>query len=170
MAIQRILQLGNPRLYEESEPVLEEDLETVRALAIDLHDTLMEFRRQYGIGRAIAAPQIGVMKRVIYMCLADKSTLFVNPGLVDKSRGLMEVWDDCMCFPELLVKVRRHKRCTIQYRDMNWNQKSMRLEDSLSELIQHEYDHLDGVLAVSRAIDSKSFALRGQVKPGVEQD
>jgi peptide deformylase len=46
----------------------------------------------------------------------------------------------------------------------------MSLEDSLSELIQHEYDHLDGVLAISRAIDSKSFALRGQVKPGLVMD
>ncbi|MHA2064832.1 MAG: peptide deformylase, partial [Candidatus Thorarchaeota archaeon] len=77
------------------------------------------------------------------------------------------VWDDCMCFPELLVRLRRHKSCTIHYRDMNWNQKTMSLEDSLSELIQHEYDHLDGVLAVSRAIDPKSFALRGQVESGL---
>ena len=169
MTVQDILLLGNPQLYEVSKPVLKEELFTVQSVIQDLHETMMEFRRKYGAGRAIAAPQIGVMKRVIYMHI-DEPITFINPVLQELSEEMIEVWDDCMCFPELLVKVRRHKRCTIQYRDMNWNQKSMRLEDSLSELIQHEYDHLDGVLAVSRAIDSKSFALRGQVKPGVEQD
>ncbi|MHA2021430.1 MAG: peptide deformylase [Candidatus Thorarchaeota archaeon] len=169
MTVQDILLLGNPRLYEVSEPVLKEDLSIVRSIIQDLHETMMEFRRKYGAGRAIAAPQIGVMKRVIYMHI-DEPIAFINPILDNLSEEMIEVWDDCMCFPELLVKVRRHKNCTIQYRDMNWNQKAIGLEDSLSELIQHEYDHLDGVLAVSRAIDSKSFALRGQVTPGVVQD
>jgi peptide deformylase len=169
MTVQDILLLGNPRLYEVSEPVLKEEISKVQSLIKDLHETMMEFRRKYGAGRAIAAPQIGVLKRVIYMHI-DEPIAFINPILDNLSKEMIEVWDDCMCFPELLVKVRRHKSCTIQYRDMNWNQKAMDLEDSLSELIQHEYDHLDGVLAVSRAIDSKSFALRGQSTPGVVQD
>ncbi|MHA2142883.1 MAG: peptide deformylase [Candidatus Thorarchaeota archaeon] len=166
MTVRDILLLGDPRLYEVSEPVVKEELPTIQSTIQDLHDTMMEFRRKYGAGRAIAAPQIGVMKRIIYLHI-DEPIVFTNPGLQDLSREMFEVWDDCMCFPELLVKVRRHKSCTIHYRDMNWNQETMSLEDSLSELMQHEYDHLDGVLAVSRAIDSKSFALRGQVKPGL---
>ncbi|MGD9381950.1 MAG: peptide deformylase [Candidatus Thorarchaeota archaeon] len=169
MTVQEILLLGNPRLYEVSEPVLKEDIAIVQSVIQDLHETMMEFRHKYGAGRAIAAPQIGVLKRVIYMQI-DGPITFINPILDNLSEEMIEVWDDCMCFPELLVKVRRHKSCTIQYRDMNWNQKAIDLEDSLSELIQHEYDHLDGVLAVSRAIDSKSFAIRGQVTPGVVQD
>jgi peptide deformylase len=169
MTVQDILLLGNPRLYEVSEPVLKEEISKVQSVIQDLHETMMEFRRKYGAGRAIAAPQIGVLKRVIYMHI-DGPIAFINPILDNLSKEMIEVWDDCMCFPELLVRVRRHKSCTIQYRDMNWNQKSMGLEDSLSELMQHEYDHLDGVLAVSRAIDSKSFALRGQATPGVVQD
>ncbi len=169
MTVRDILLLGNPRLYEVCEPVKKEELPRLQSTINDLHDTMMEFRRKYKAGRAIAAPQIGVMKRLIYMHI-DEPIVFINPTLQDLSVDMIEVWDDCMCFPELLVKVRRHKSCTIQYRDMNWNQKAIDLEDSLSELIQHEYDHLDGVLAVSRAIDSKSFALRGQSTPGVAQD
>jgi peptide deformylase len=130
---------------------------------------MMDFRRRYGAGRAIAAPQIGVMKRLIYMHI-DKPVVFINPVLQDLNEEMIEVWDDCMCFPELLVKVKRHKICTVQYHDSDWNQKTMGLEGSLSELIQHEYDHLDGILAVSRAIDSKSFAQRGQVKAGLVTD
>jgi peptide deformylase len=67
-----------------------------------------------------------------------------------------------MCYPELLVKVERHKTCTIVYRDMDWNRQEMFLEGDLSELLQHEYDHLDGILAVSRALDEHAFALRSQ--------
>ena len=74
----------------------------------------------------------------------------------------MEVWDDCMCFPDLLVKVIRHKSCRIRYRNQDWKEEAMFLHGDLSELLQHEYDHLDGILAVSRAIDGKSFALKSQ--------
>lgn len=162
MAIRQVLLLGNPRLYEESEPVLEKEMEIMQAVVTDLHDTLMNFRKQYGVGRAIAAPQIGVMKRLIYMSIGDVSTAFINPQLEDKSEEMMEVWDDCMCFPDLLVKVIRHKSCRIRYRNQDWEEESMLLYGDLSELLQHEYDHLDGVLAVSRAIDGRSFALKSQ--------
>ncbi len=74
----------------------------------------------------------------------------------------MNVWDDCMSFPGLLVKVKRHQICTIEYFDKAGRKQQMRLEGDLSELLQHEYDHLDGILAVSRAIDPHSFALRSQ--------
>ena len=169
MAIKDILLLGNPTLYEVSDPVENEELSHVESISRDLHDTMMEFRRKYGAGRAIAAPQIGVMKRIIYMHI-DEPQVFINPILDGFSKEMIEVWDDCMCFPDLLVRVRRHKSCSVRYRDTNWEMQTMNLEDSLSELIQHEYDHLDGILAVSRAIDSKSFAARGQARPGLVMD
>jgi len=162
MAIRQILQLGNFRLYQISQPVRKEEMEFMRSVVVDLHDTLMDFRKQYGAGRAIAAPQIGVMKRIIVMFIDDTSTVFINPQLDMKSEELMEVWDDCFCFPDLLVKVKRHKSCRIRYRNMNWGAERIDLHGDLSELLQHEYDHLDGILAVSRAIDGKSFALKSQ--------
>jgi peptide deformylase len=161
MTIKPILLVGNPKLYEISEPVKKEEVENLKSIIKDLHDTLMEFRNKYGIGRAIAAPQIGVMKRVVYMHI-DKPIVFINPVIDRKSREMIEIWDDCMSFPDLLVKVLRNKSCRMTYRDLNWEEKTIQLEDDLSELLQHECDHLDGILAVSRAIDGKSFALRGQ--------
>jgi len=152
MPAREILLLGNPRLYEVSESVAEEDLDALRPVVADLHDTLMDFRAQYGSGRAIAAPQIGVMKRVIYMHI-DEPVVFINPEFGSRSPETMAVWDDCMCFPELLVKVERHRTADIEYRDLEWKEQRMELEGDLSELLQHEYDHLDGVLAVSRTID-----------------
>jgi peptide deformylase len=161
LAVRDILQLGNSRLYEVSEPVLQSELDAMQSVVADLHDTMMDFRQRYGAGRAIAAPQIGVKKRLIYMHI-DKPTVFINPVLDDKSEEMIEVWDDCMCFPNLLVRVRRHKTCLITYRDLEWNECALPLTDDLSELLQHEYDHLDGVLAVSRAIDERAFALRNE--------
>lgn len=161
MTVREILQLGNPQLYKTSEDVSRSNLDVIPQIVQDLHDTMMNFRQKYGVGRAIAAPQIGVMKRIIYMHI-DAPVVFLNPTLKSLSDEMIEIWDDCMCFPELLVKVSRHKRCTIEYRDEAWNLKSMGLEGDLSELLQHEYDHLDGILAVMRAIDGKSFAFKDQ--------
>jgi peptide deformylase len=84
----------------------------------------------------------------------------VNPVLSDMSEDMFELWDDCMCFPNLLVKVRRHRRCTLLFRDLEWVEHTWYLEDDLSELLQHEVDHLDGILATQRAIDDRSFRWR----------
>ena len=161
MTVQDVLLLGNPQLYEASEAVDERSLASLKPVIADLHDTLMAFRQKWGAGRAIAAPQIGVMKRLIYMYV-DRPVVFINPRFEATSQAMFEVWDDCMSFPEILVKVQRHQSCRIVYRDMNWQLQSLYLENDLAELLQHEMDHLDGVLAVSQAIDAESFALRSQ--------
>ena len=161
MPVKEVLKLGNPKLYEVSEPLIKDDLNEIPGVTSDLHDTLIDFKKRYGAGRAVAAPQIGVMKRLIYMFI-DRPVVFINPILEEKSQEMIELWDDCMSFPDLLVKVKRHKGCTIKYKDITWKDQTMTLEDDLSELLQHEYDHLDGILAVARAIDESSFALRSE--------
>jgi peptide deformylase len=125
----------------------------------DLHHVMQEVRAKYGFGRAIAAPQLGIMKRLIYMNI-DKPVVFINPTFSYLSDEMFELWDDCMSFPNLLVKVKRHKSLVINYLDENWQPQIWKMEDSLSELLQHEYDHLDGVLCTMRAIDEKSFKWR----------
>jgi peptide deformylase len=161
MAVREILQLGNPQLYMPSEPVVRNELAEIENVVTDLHDTMMDFRERYGTGRAIAAPQIGVHKRLLYMHI-DSPVVFINPTIDRQSKEMIEVWDDCMSFPELLVHVRRHRCCRIKFRDLAWSEQALMLEDDLSELLQHECDHLDGILAVARAIDDHSFALRSQ--------
>ena len=157
--IKRLLTLGDPQLYEISEQIFPEEAEDLKIWIDDLHDTLMEYRRIYGAGRAVAAPQIGVKKRLLYMNLGGTPYVFVNPIMEFPDDELYEVLDDCMSFPGLLVKVLRHKRAVIKYLDRNFEPKEMLLEGDLSELLQHEYDHLDGILATMRAKDNKSFIL-----------
>lgn len=154
--IREILLLGNPKLYEISTEVTAEDWRNLPRWVADLHDTLMDYRETYGAGRAVAAPQIGIQKRLLYMYI-DKPYVFVNPVLTFPDEETYELLDDCMSFPGLMVKVSRHKRAVIRYRDENGQPGEMALEGDLSELLQHEYDHLDGILATMRAVDDKAL-------------
>ncbi|AXE16993.1 peptide deformylase [Runella rosea] len=155
-----LLLLGDPRLYETCSPILPEEKPLVKSWVADLHNVMQEVRAKYGFGRAIAAPQLGIMKRLIYMNI-DQPVVFINPELTHLSDEMFELWDDCMSFPNLLVKVKRHKSLTIKYLDGDWQPCEWIMDDSsLSELLQHEYDHLDGVLCTMRAIDDKSFRWR----------
>jgi len=157
--LEDLLQLGHPLLYEVCEPILPSELSLVSGWVSDLHNVMEEIRAKYNFGRAIAAPQLGIMKRLIYMNI-DKPVVFINPELKNLSTEMFELWDDCMSFPNLLVKVKRHKHLTIQYLDEKWQPQEWQMSDDLSELIQHEYDHLDGILCTMRAIDPKSFKWR----------
>jgi len=154
-----LLLLGDPRLYQICEPVLSEELPKVNDWVADLHNVMQQIRERYHFGRAIAAPQLGIMKRLIYVNI-DRPVVFINPVLSNLSGEKFELWDDCMSFPNLLVKVMRHKEITIDYLDENWQPQQWRLKDDLSELLQHEYDHLDGILCTMRAIDDRSFKWR----------
>ncbi len=168
MAIRDILKLGNPNLYTMCEHVHLHDMNEINAIVTNLKDTLLDFQNRFNRGRAIAAPQVGAFKRIIFMHI-DKPVVFLNPIIDLKSKELMEIWDDCLSFPDLLVKVQRHWECRIRYFDMDFKEQEMDLVGDLSELLQHEYDHLDGILAVSRAIDNKSFALRSEIDHIPEQ-
>jgi peptide deformylase len=157
--IDDLLLLGDPRLYQVCEPVLPEELPLVTGWVADMDNVMKQIRDRYHFGRAIAAPQLGIMKRVIYMNI-DKPVVFINPELSELSAEQFELWDDCMSFPNLLVRVSRYRSLTINYLDENWQPQQWQITDSLSELLQHEYDHLDGILCTMRAIDNRSFKWR----------
>ena len=170
----RVLPLGDPRLRTVALPV---DLRAV-ALADErrrLHAALAEFRARHGFGRAIAAPQLALGKRMIAADLGAGPFTLHNPEIVWRSAETLTLWDDCMCFPDLLVRVRRSASITVRYLDEHGAAHTMdQLDPRTAELLQHEIDHLDGILAVDRAegrdavITREAFAsdpalFRGQV-------
>lgn len=159
MAIKEILLLGNENLYKVSKEITKEELKKAQEIVTDLHDTMMEFKRKYSFGRAIAAPQIDEAYRILYMNFDKNSIAFINPILEPVEETTFEVWDDCMSFPSLEVRLKRYKKVRVYYKDLDWQDKVLEFEGDLAELIQHEYDHLDGILAVQRAIDNKSFRI-----------
>ncbi len=159
MLFDKILKLGDPKLYEVSTPVTQEEIDFYKKEIKLLHDLILECQKVYGFGRGIAAPQIGLMKRIICLNLKGEMHTLFNPVLSNQSDEKFEMWDDCMSFPKLLVKVKRHQSCTLTFFDQDWKKQTWKLENGLSELLQHEVDHLDGILATQRAIDSQSFKL-----------
>jgi peptide deformylase len=156
-----ILLLGDPQLRQKSAPV--EDLRDPEFLneSARLKNALDTFRHLKGFGRGIAAPQIGIPKRFIAMNLGDGTFAMINPVITWRSGETFTLWDDCISFPDLLVKVSRFASISLTFLDesgqpQQWNN----IEHARSELLQHEIDHLDGILAIDRAIDRESVIYR----------
>ena len=156
-----VLLLGDPALRRVCRPVVDFADAEFRAACATLTATLVDFQRRHGFGRAIAAPQIGVDLRFVAMDPAHGPPLVINPEITWRSAESMTLWDDCMSFPDLLVRLRRARSISLSYRDAEgaaheWNE----LEPGVAELLQHEIDHLDGVLAVDHALDREAIVLR----------
>lgn len=157
--LENILLLGDPRLYEICKPVTSEEVAELQAVVDKMAACILAFREKYGAGRAIAAPQIGIMKRLVVMNI-ERPIAFYNPELFDCSEEMMELWDDCMSFPNLLVQLKRHCHCKMRFRDEQWQEQIWELKGDLSELMQHEVDHLDGILATMRAEGNQALRWR----------
>lgn len=156
-----VLLLGDPRLRRVARPV--GDVRDPRLLAevATLGATLEAFRQSHGFGRAVSAPQIGINKRFISINLGDDPRTLINPEILWRDRQTFTLWDDCMSFPYLMVRVARHASVSVRFLDESgapqvWE----KLSRSTSELLQHEIDHLDGVMAVDRALDRESLVSR----------
>jgi peptide deformylase len=165
MAVREILLLGNPQLWQPSSIVSDVQTGETREIINDLAATLSDFRQRQGFGRAIAAPQIGAHQRILFVTMNDGSfgpAPLINPQIIRASNEMMELWDDCFSFPDLMVRVRRHAEIEVSYTDERGEQQTVAARGDLSELLQHEIDHLDGILATDRAIDARSFALRSE--------
>jgi peptide deformylase len=163
MAIKTSLQLGDPRLREMACPVPDPQAPQIKDLIADLADTLAHWRATTGYGRAIAAPQIGVARRVIFLQLpgADPWPL-INPEITARSQETVVVWDACLSFLCIFMQVRRHREITVRYQDLQgaWQEFRAGDEHNYSELLQHEIDHLDGILALDRVTDIRTICTR----------
>jgi peptide deformylase len=164
MPTREILQLGNATLWRPSAAVKDASTSAIESLIRDLSDTLTAFRETTGYGRGIAAPQIGVLERVIFIRMQPSgfNGPLINPRIVWSSEDTMELWDDCFSFPDLMVRVSRAAEIKVEYVDERGGSSSINAAGALSELLQHEIDHLDGILAVQRAISTQAFATRAE--------
>jgi len=161
MPVREISLLGNPILRRKCSAVNDVRSAEVRECIADLKDTLAEFRARNGFGRGIAAPQIGFPRQIIYTNFEHQGAL-INPSIVQRSKRTFTLWDDCFSFPDILVKVERHYTVVVSFRDENGNKKSLKATGSFAELLQHEIDHIHGILAIDRAVDSKHIILRSE--------
>ena len=163
MAIRTVLQLGDPALREIASRVVDPSAPEIRALVQDLADTLAYWKKTSGYGRAIAAAQIGSSLRVIFLQLPGSEPWpFVNPEITQRSEEKIVVWDACLSFLSIFMQVERHREITVRYQDLggDWREVQASEEHNLSELLQHEIDHLDGILTVDRITDTRTMCTR----------
>lgn len=163
MAIRPILQLGNPLLREKCVRVEDFTSAAIHGLVSDLGDTLAHWRSGTGYGRGIAAPQIGILQRVIFLKLpGEEPWPLINPEIIERSEEKIIVWDACLSFLSIFMQVERHQEISVRYQNIEGETLTIKAgeERNLSELLQHEIDHLDGILAIDRVIDTKTICIR----------
>ncbi len=158
-----VLILGNPILRETCETVHGFQNEEIIQNIMDLKQALNDFRKEHGFGRGIAAIQIGIKRRIIALNLGKETSVIINPNIVWRSQESFTLWDDCMSFPDLVVKVKRSSSISVEYQDDQGIRHVMeKLGRAESELLQHEIDHLDGILAIDRAMDFKDIIYKSE--------
>jgi peptide deformylase len=161
--VRTVLQLGNPKLREIAHRVTNPAAPETQSLVTDLADTLAYWRKETGYGRGIAAPQLGVALRVIFLHLPSEDPWpLINPEIIQRSSEKIVVWDACLSFLSIFMQVERHRDITVRYQDIrgDWHEVQAGEQRNLSELLQHEIDHLDGILAVDRITDTRMMCTR----------
>ena len=160
MAIKNVLKLGNSFLREESKNINNFG-ENTEIIVKDLKDTLLSLQEEKNIGRALAAPQIGYLKKVIYANLPEREIVMKNPEIKCKSDEKFMVWDSCFSFDiSFFVKILRHKKIEICYQNEEGEKITETFEGDLAELFQHEIDHLYGILATDHLENNKNIIMR----------
>ena len=154
-----ILHLGDHRLRIKAKAVMDPKLALDDASKVEA--ALQGFRDQHGFGRGTAATQLGIEKRIIALHMPDWPGAIFNPEMTWHSPDSMTLWENCMSFPFMLVRVARAESISVRFQDADGTEHHREnLGAEISELLQHEMDHLDGVLAVDRMVDKDSMLSR----------
>ena len=144
MAVYKVVLMGDPVLREKAKPVKAIN-DSILRLLDNLRDNLHEYE---GVG--LAAPQIGVSKRVIVVDNGEEYYELINPEII-REEGLDTAIEGCLSIPQLTGKVKRAARVTVKGLNREGEELSIEADGLLARAFQHEIDHLDGVLFVDRA-------------------
>ena len=160
MVVKEVLMIGNPALREPSADIAFDD-PGLQYILPDLKDTLTHLQETKRIGRALAAPQIGYVKKAIYFQIPDNAFYILNPDILEHSDEMIDVWDSCYSFDvAFFVKIPRHNRIKVRFLTPDGEEKVEEYIGDMAELVQHEVDHLFGVLATDHLKDPKNVILR----------
>lgn len=163
--------MGHPGLRERAKPVEQFGTPELRALLQDMEDTMAA---QNGAG--LAAPQIGVLQRLVIFGVDQNPrypdaeevpyTVLVNPKLVMLTREIDEDWEGCLSVPGLRGVVPRYTRLRYTGFDIEGNPIDRIAEGFHARVVQHECDHLDGILYPMRMTDMSRFGFNEELFPG----
>lgn len=171
MTIKTVLRMGDPRLLEPSRPVVRFDTPELHALIADLDDTMRALN-----GAGLAAPQIGVGLQVAIFGVEHNPrypdaepvpyTVLINPALTPLDGEIEEGWEGCLSVPGMRGLVPRHKRLRYQGYDQYGRQIDRTVNGFHARVVQHECDHLAGILYPMRIRDLRNFGFNEELFPG----
>ena len=170
MAIRQVLKMGDPLLFNVAEPVHDFKSQALRDLIEDMQDTMHALN-----GAGLAAPQIGVSLRVVIFGVEKTPrypnaeevpyTILINPTLTLLDDETEEGWEGCLSVPGMRGLVPRFKKLRYQGYDLNHNLIDRTVSDFHARVVQHECDHLDGVLYPMRIEDLSNFGFSDVLFP-----
>lgn len=171
MAVRAVLRMGDPRLLEPSQPVASFDTLELHALVADMEETMRSLD-----GAGLAAPQIGVQLQVVIFGVEFNPrypdaepvshTVLINPALTVLDNGIEEGWEGCLSVPGMRGLVPRYQRIRYQGHDPFGKPIDRSVSGFHSRVVQHECDHLAGILYPMRIRDLRNFGYNEELFPG----
>ena len=171
MAIREVLKMGDPRLLAVAQPVAEFGSPELRTLLTDMQDTMRDLN-----GAGLAAPQIGAGLRVVIFGFEETPrypdadsvpfTILINPQLTPLSEVQDEGWEGCLSVPGMRGLVPRYRELRYTGFDADGNPIDRTVKDFHARVVQHEVDHLDGILYPRRIRDLTQFGFNDALFPG----
>lgn len=173
MTIRTVLRMGDERLWQRSEPVSRFDTQELHALLTDMRDTMHALN-----GAGLAAPQIGVGLRMVIFGVQHNprypdaesvpETVLINPAITLLGEAIEEGWEGCLSVPGMRGLVPRHAQIHYQGRDEYGTPIDRTVSGFHARVVQHECDHLDGILYPMRIRDYTKFGYTEELFPGLE--
>ncbi len=173
MATRTVLRMGDARLWQRAEPVSRFDTKDLHELLVDMRDTMHHMN-----GAGLAAPQIGVGLRVVIFGVQHNSrypdaetvpeTVLINPLITPLGEAMEEGWEGCLSVPGLRGLVPRHAQIRYQGQDEYGALIDRTVSGFHARVVQHECDHLDGILYPMRISDLTKFGYNEELFPGRE--
>ncbi len=170
MAILPIYLYGNDVLKKKAKPVPEVGDEEIKLIQ-DMFETM---NASSGIG--LAANQVGELKQILVVDISElesgkgtKPIVMINPEIIEEE-GEWEMEEGCLSIPEIRENVRRPEKITVVYDDINMEEMELEVDGLLARVIQHEMDHLNGILFIDHLSSTKKTLLRSKLKKVMKGD
>jgi peptide deformylase len=172
MTVRTVLRMGDPVLYRKAEPVTAFETPELELLIADMFDTMAAYK-----GAGLAAPQIGVSLRVVIFGVQANprypqaepvpTTILINPALQPLGATMEEGWEGCLSVPGLRGLVNRYTQLRYTGYDQHGTPIDRTVADFHARVVQHECDHLDGILYPMRLKDLRQLGYEDVLFPGL---
>ncbi len=168
MSILKIARLGHPILYKKASLVDNITEPGIKKLIQDMSETMIDYK---GIG--LAAPQVHISKQIIIFRMFDdqekesneiKITALINPRIIKTSEETDDKWEGCLSIPGMLGLVKRYSSISYEGFDMNGNKIQQNANGSHARVVQHECDHLNGIVFTHRLVDKKAYGYEDEIE------